>query len=283
MTNLPIDRGTRFGDLFDTLAKERAVRNVEKVVKIENHTFHSKYARSSTPIIYPACSPHQNNFNVKSLLSSEFGNLKIKVRHGDYVNPENYAPERRQLKEMTLNEYLEVITNHSGNDTPPYAGNFTLPQMFLDKIGASVPAFYPANIFEPPTVWLGARGCITPLHRDSSDNFAIQILGKKRWTIYPPQDAPFLYMTSVAASKGGDFATSAVDLRNADLDRFPLFSKAQSITFDVLPGEILYLPMGWSHYVENLEMSLMVNHWLSIAPLGVAALANQSDAAYLSK
>ncbi|MCX6117838.1 MAG: cupin-like domain-containing protein, partial [Proteobacteria bacterium] len=198
---------------------------------------------------------------------------QVKVRLGDYANPENYAPEKRLLMDQKLSVYIQdILNNKLDSKTPPYAGNFTLPIDFLASIGANIPNLYPVEVFEAPTVWLGTKNCITPLHRDSSDNFAIHITGKKRWTIFSPADAPHLYMSSVSASKGGDFATSAIDLRSPNLHLFPEFSKAHPITFDVDSGETLYLPMGWSHFVENLEPSLMVNYWLSVEPIGAAFL-----------
>ena len=165
-----------------------------------------------------------------------------------------------------------MILGGGGQIPPPYAGNFRLPQEVLRTWGAGAPGYYDLSRFEPPTVWLGAPHSLTPLHRDSTDNFALQLVGCKRWTIFPPQDAPYLYMSFVDASPGGDFATSAVDLRNSDLERFPAFANAHPITFDLHAGEMLYLPMGWSHFVENLELSLMVNYWLSVKPSGIAAL-----------
>ena len=33
----------------------------------------------------------------------------------------------------------------------------------------------------------------TALHHDSTDNFALQLMGTKRWSLFPPPDARFLY------------------------------------------------------------------------------------------
>lgn len=265
------DRGTRFGELFDHLALTAPYTSLEHIGKLRRSAFHNDYARHSRPVIFTSeSSPRQ--VDVLDLLGATYPDYVVKVRHGDYVNPENYAPEKRKLMDLSLAKYIELLGVKHGGSTPPYAGNFTLPLAFLETLGAGIPSFYDAGLFEPPTVWLGAAGCITPLHRDSSDNFAIQLKGRKRWTIFAPQDAPYLYMSSVSASKGGDFATSAVDLRSPDLSVYPLFTKATPITFELNEGETLYLPMGWAHYVENVEISLMVNHWLSVVPLGIAAL-----------
>lgn len=33
------------------------------------------------------------------------------------------------------------------------------------------------------------------------------------------------------------------------------------------PGEILYLPARWSHFVVNLDIAVMVNFWHEPSPL----------------
>ena len=264
------DRGTRFGALYDLLSAFAPIREITRVTDLGRADFFQNYAAHSRPVIVQL----RTAANERALddIENKHGDRVIKVRHGDYPDPDNYRPERRLLNDMTLREYIKSLRSLSERDTPPYAGNFTLPIEFLGSLGASMPDYYSAERLEAPTVWLGVKGCITPLHRDSSDNFAIQLLGRKRWTIFPPQDAPYLYMSSVSQSKGMDFAASAIDLRRPDLARFPEFRNAKGITFELCAGEMLYVPMGWGHYVENLELSLMVNYWLSIVPSGVAAL-----------
>ena len=270
-------RGTRFGDLFDRLSSKPFAIEVPRLTQLEKSDFINDYGSHSRPFILSLQSTVSEDPLV--LIRRDFGTLRIKVRLGDYADPHNYAPERRQLEEMSVTDYmnhLASIDTRRGQIPPPYAGNFRMPEEVLRTWGAGAPVYYALSRFEPPTVWIGASNSLTPLHRDSTDNFALQLVGSKRWTIFPPQDAAYLYMSFVSASPGGDFATSAVDLRNPDLERFPAFASAHPITFELHAGEMLYLPMGWSHFVENLELSLMVNYWLSVKPSGIAALDDHS-------
>lgn len=46
-----------------------------------------------------------------------------------------------------------------------------------------------------------------------------------------------------------------------DLKNFPLFAKTHQINIVLQEGEVLYLPRGWTHFVENLTPALMINTW----------------------
>jgi len=52
---------------------------------------------------------------------------------------------------------------------------------------------------------------------------------------------------------------SDVDWNAPDYDRFPLFKKIQSIDVTLTPGECLFIPVGWWHYVQGIEPSLTVS------------------------
>ena len=43
---------------------------------------------------------------------------------------------------------------------------------------------------------------------------------------------------------------------------YPLFAEAQAIEVTLEPGDILYVPKHWWHFVEALDTSLSVNVWV---------------------
>ena len=106
---------------------------------------------------------------------------------------------------------------------------------------------------------IGAPGTFTQGHIDSKDNFAYQILGKKQWTIFPPTDYKYLYYVQRTGSL--EWSTALNSLTSPNLNKYPLYAKATPITFTMSPGEVLYLPRGWTHTVTNLTPALMINTW----------------------
>ena len=42
-----------------------------------------------------------------------------------------------------------------------------------------------------------------------------------------------------------------VDFENPDLDKFPRFSEIEGLEVAMEPGEVLYIPNYWWHYIES--------------------------------
>lgn len=108
-------------------------------------------------------------------------------------------------------------------------------------------------------IWIGGKGCKTPLHFDSSDNFLIQMMGKKHVTLFPPSESENLYPAV------GDLLPhcSRVNAFLPDLSAYPLYANAEKNKYelDLDVGDMLYIPLGWWHAVESIETSSSVNYW----------------------
>jgi hypothetical protein len=99
--------------------------------------------------------------------------------------------------------------------------------------------------------WFGPAGTITPFHHDLTNNFMIQVAGRKRVRLIAPCDTPKLYNQR--------HCYTPVDGRNIDLQRFPLMAGVPVIDCVLEPGEILFLPVGWWHFVEALDVSITIS------------------------
>jgi hypothetical protein len=186
--------------------------------------------------------------------------IHVNVRSGDYFN----VKARRQ-ESMSLSEYFEhhiQPAERAGDERedmsalPLYAGNTPLTHEQFEALGFRSPRCFDGQTFDAPRLWFGPKGSATPLHYDSRDNLICQYIGRKHLTLYPPSQIPWLYTHGYAPSW-----SSVPDPRCPDLRKFPLFARAKAVEVTLRAGEILYLPKRWSHFVMNLDTSVMVNFW----------------------
>ena len=125
--------------------------------------------------------------------------------------------------------------------------------------------------------WLGPKGTKTPLHTDPYHNILCQVVGCKYVRLYSPSETPNLYPLGIDANGVSMENTASVDVSHVrsrslggstDLDaireqrkRFPAFEDAKFVEGILGPGECLYVPLGWWHYVEGLTVGFSVSFW----------------------
>ncbi|XP_019731075.1 HSPB1-associated protein 1 homolog [Hippocampus comes] len=114
------------------------------------------------------------------------------------------------------------------------------------------------------TLWMGTEGANTPCHLDSYGcNLVLQVQGRKRWHMFPPEDTSKLYPSRIPYEESSVF--SRVNILRPDLGRFPAFQHAGAHVVTLLPGQVLFVPRHWWHYVESLDaVTISVNSWIEL-------------------
>lgn len=172
----------------------------------------------------------------------------VSCAHGTPDAPALIHPERvAYLAQHTLLDQIPSLIDDV--DIPLYAG---------DQVGSV-------------NAWFGTAGTVTRAHFDSYENCFVQVVGYKYVRMYPPSASAKLYpyakaRSSADAASGGDATTSqgnisAVDVENPDLSLHPLAADAEYVDTVVGPGDLLYMPAGWWHYVRSLTPSFSLNFW----------------------
>jgi hypothetical protein len=168
-----------------------------------------------------------------------------------------------------LDNALAEIESHLDDERPPMYYIASLP------VDSSLPGFSGANdlglaahgVDAPPSIWIGNRTTAS-CHYDAPNNIACVAVGRRRFTVFPPEQIFNLYPGPLDPTPGGQ-AVSTVDFSNPDFERFPAFRAALAAgqSAELEPGDAIFVPSMWWHHVEGLSpFNTLVNYWWSSAP-----------------
>lgn len=102
----------------------------------------------------------------------------------------------------------------------------------------------------------GMRSVIAEAHFDGSRNAVVEIGGLRRWIMTHPDQCKNMHMLPPSHPSGRH---SAVDWSKPDLDSFPNFSKVVGNEVILQPGDYLFVPTFWIHYIVSLNVNFQCN------------------------
>lgn len=118
-----------------------------------------------------------------------------------------------------------------------------------------------------PRIWLGNRIKVQT-HYDLQYNIACCVAGRRRFTLFPPEQVSNLYPGPIEFTPSGT-PISMVPFTAPDFAKFPRFEEAlrHAVQAELAPGDAIYIPYGWWHHVESLTpLNGLVNYWWNDAP-----------------
>ena len=111
-------------------------------------------------------------------------------------------------------------------------------------------------------LWIGNRVTVSP-HFDAADNLAVCVAGRRRFTLFPPEQVANLYVGPFDLTPAG-VPIGTVPLENPDLERYPKYREALAAAqvAELEPGDAIYIPYLWWHGVQSLErFNMLANYW----------------------
>jgi hypothetical protein len=172
-----------------------------------------------------------------------------------------------QMHRARLDAVLSELQRFAGDPEAPsiYVGSTT--------IDTALPGFRGENDFDLGTrqplasIWIGNRTRIAA-HHDVPDNLAFVVAGHRRFTLFPPEQLPNLYIGPLDFTPAGQ-PISVVDFAKPDFARYPKFAQAleSACMAELGPGDAIFIPSMWWHHIESLDgFNVLVNYWWRQSP-----------------
>uniref|UniRef100_A0A7S3GTU2 JmjC domain-containing protein n=1 Tax=Spumella elongata TaxID=89044 RepID=A0A7S3GTU2_9STRA len=102
----------------------------------------------------------------------------------------------------------------------------------------------------------GMRSVIAEAHFDGTRNSVVELAGMRRWILTHPNQCENMHMLKSDHPSGRH---SAVDWSKVDLEKYPNFAKVKGNEVILLPGDFLFVPTFWIHYIVSLNLNIQCN------------------------
>ena len=222
------------------------ISEVDRQSGITRESFADSYLAERKPVVFTDLIDHwpaKDKWTI-DYFRDEYGHLEVpvfspKVSEGgkNYMGPEKKIPFR---------EYLDTISEGP-----------TELRMFLFNIFRHAPELcndikeleiMDGFINNYPFMFFGGQGSYVALHYDIdlSHVFLNQIHGRKRVVLFPPEQSKYLYHHPFTVA-------SYVDVNSPDYKKYPALKHVKGYETIIYPGETLFMPSGFWHYIEYLD------------------------------
>ncbi|QFG23660.1 cupin-like domain-containing protein [Actinomadura sp. WMMB 499] len=238
--------------VYGRLARMRASSGViERRERPSRDEFFEEYYAQNRPVIITGMLkswPALEKWNL-GYFRDRCGDREVEVQFGR-ESDENYeinGPKHKRA--MPFREYLDLLENAgTTNDFYMTANNGSRNQDALAELWSDIDPideYLDGDARDKSFFWLGPEGTKTPYHHDLTNNFMAQVIGRKHVKLVPLHDTAYIY--------NNVHCYSEVDASDVDPARFPKMRSAQVHECTLAPGELLFIPIGWWHYVEGLD------------------------------
>ena len=242
----------------------RALRNlrttsneIERRPALSGTQFLDEYYSANRPVIltdlmknWKACSKWTPEY-----LKEVCGGEMVEIMAAREQNPLYEIDDAPHRKNVAFSEFVDLVTN--SEETNDYyltaRNNFFARPGVRALLGDMEPFEEYLELDDTGNgmyLWYGPRGTVTPMHHDLMNIFMAQVRGSKHIKLVSPDDLDLVYNHHAVYS--------LVDAGKPDYLQFPSFKDARVFELQLGPTEVLFLPVGWWHYVKALDTSITV-------------------------
>jgi hypothetical protein len=226
---------------------------VPRVEKIEPKRFFEEFYAANRPVILTGLVNHWAALEKWTLdyLDEAVGDAVVELQ-GERTTAGDYelAKDRHKRGALLRDVTAAIRSVESSNDFYLTAYNDTGNKVALAKLWDDLG---PVSILQDSGgrdgfFWLGPKGTLTPFHHDLTNNLLVQVVGRKYVQLVPSWEVGRMRngVHCFSAREPDDWASDDVNL-------------PPRLECTIGPGDALFLPIGWWHHVEALDVSISMS------------------------
>lgn len=243
---------------------------VERRDDLDRRAFQEEYLKPLKPVLLSNFMdgwPAKDKWDF-AYFKNQYGDVEVPVFDNNfakpgkqYLAPVAHMPLRDFIGELEkgptdLRMFLFNLVQH----VPELAQDYRTPTImkgFIDKF---------------PFMFFGGEGAYVRMHYDIdlAHVFLSQFEGRKRVILFPPSQSRYIYHSPFTVA-------SEVNFSDPDYGKYPALRQAQGFECIVQPGETLFMPSGYWHFVTYpdscFSLSLRANESLVRRARGVYNIA----------
>ncbi len=228
------------------------LNKIERRSNLSPLDFQEEYLNPQRPVILKDLMkdwPAKDKWSL-DFFKNTYGNLEVPVYTS--MSSQSGSQYMKPQTTITFKSYIESIEKGK-SDYRLFLLNLMkqIPQLSKDyRTPNLMNGFY--NEF--PFLFFGSTGSKVALHYDIdlSHIFLSQFHGIKRFILFPPSMSKRLYQHPFTVA-------SYVDLNSPDYSKYPALRGVQGYEAYLEPGETIFMPSGFWHYIEYTETSFSMN------------------------
>lgn len=239
---------------------------------LTSEKFYEEYSSKQRPVIITGLKVTALPMSLQEI-KTHAGDCVVTLKHSVQNSCEWARLENKE--KITVSEYIDLIEglddkNHLDRNTSSgYLFDWSLPihcPRLMEKL--RIPRYFAGDFLQRtsegslykdswPSLFVAPAGLCSELHVDAfGSNFWMAVFqGSKRWVFFPQSDLPYLY-PQYPNSLDPVFEA---DIRNPNLENQPLLHLTHPSECILNEGEVLFVPAGCPHRVENLTRSVAIS------------------------
>jgi hypothetical protein len=224
---------------------------IERRKGLGRDEFIENYIRKNRPVVIEGLNDHWKERWTPQGLKERFGDREVQVE------TEHLFVNDRVKKRITLADMIDSALAASLEYRVRSVSFLSkVPELQEEyKANNGYEAYFDTGNRPRSTFWISPPGNRSGLHNDTFyENLNVQVYGRKRFILMPPSNYNLMHAHFLSESPVNPLAP--------DFAKFPRFAKVQIQETILHPGEMLYLPQFWWHYVVALEFAININTFI---------------------